>query len=118
MQFDELLAHPTFWEQIWFDEKERDLPEPVKLHQPHLISGTVTLADIIEQTRVYHYIGSIWEGLSEVCQGFVGGPLGLSGVHQKSVRSPSGSVRVRQESVAGPYEINRGLSRGVRQDQL
>ena len=58
MQFDELLAHPTFWEQIWFDEKirDRDLPEPVKLHQPHLISGTVALADITEQTRVYHYI--------------------------------------------------------------
>ena len=58
MQFDELLAHPTFWEQIWFDEKERDrdLPEPVKLHQSHLISGTVALADITEQTRVYHYI--------------------------------------------------------------
>ena len=57
LQFDELLAYPTFWEQIWFDEKirDRDLPEPVKLHQPHLISGTVALADITEQTRVYHY---------------------------------------------------------------
>ena len=57
MQFDELLAYPTFWEQIWFDEKirDRDLPEPVKQHQPHLISGTVALADITEQTRVYHY---------------------------------------------------------------
>ena len=61
MQFDELLAHPTFWEQIWFDEKERDrdLPEPVKLHQPHLISGTGALADITEQTRVYHYTSSL-----------------------------------------------------------
>ena len=64
MQFDELLAHPTFWEQIWFDEKirDRDLPEPVKLHQPHLISGTVALADITEQTRVYHYTGAkMWQ---------------------------------------------------------
>ena len=39
---------------VW-KEKDRDLPEPVKLHQPHLISGTVALADITEQTRVYHY---------------------------------------------------------------
>ena len=62
MQFDELLAHPTFWEQIWFDEKirDRDLPEPVKLHQPHLISGTVALADITEQTRVYHYTSNFY----------------------------------------------------------
>ena len=49
--------YPAFWEQIWFNEKikDRDLPEPVKLHQPHLISGTVALADITEQIRVYHY---------------------------------------------------------------
>ena len=57
LQFDELLTYPAFWEQIWFNEKikDRDLPEPVKLHQPHLIPGTVALADITEQTRVYHY---------------------------------------------------------------
>ena len=50
LQFDKLLAHPTFWEQIWFDEKERDgdLPEPVKLHQPHLISGKDI--DVIKDT--------------------------------------------------------------------
>ena len=38
-------------------KKDRKLPEPVKLHQSHLISGTVALADITEQTRVYHYNG-------------------------------------------------------------
>ena len=45
MQFDELLAYPTFWEQIWFVEKirDRDLPEPVKLHQPHPIQFQVQL---------------------------------------------------------------------------
>ena len=60
MQFDELLTTRQFWEQIWFNSKrkDRDLPEPVKLHQPHLIPGTVALADITEQTRVYHYTGS------------------------------------------------------------
>ena len=36
-------------------KKDRKLAEPVKLHQPHLISGTAALADITEQTRVYHY---------------------------------------------------------------
>ena len=61
MQFDELFDYPAFWEQIWFNSKrkDRDLPEPVKLHQPHLIPGKVALADITEQTRVYHYIVSI-----------------------------------------------------------
>ena len=41
LQFDELLAHPTFWEQISSTKNKRDrkLSEPVKLHQPHLISG-------------------------------------------------------------------------------
>ena len=59
LQFDELFDYPAFWEQIWFNSKrkDRDLPEPVKLHQPHLIPGTVALADITEQTRVYHYNG-------------------------------------------------------------
>ena len=59
LQFDELLAHPTFWEQISStrNKRDRELAEPVKLHQSHLISGTVALADITEQTRVYHYNG-------------------------------------------------------------
>ena len=72
MQFDELFDYPAFWEQIWFNSKrkDRDLPEPVKLHQPHLIPGTVALADITEQTRVYHYTGTSgdpgWKGLAWV----------------------------------------------------
>ena len=66
MQFDELFDYPAFWEQIWFNSKrkDRDLPEPVKLHQPHLIPGTVALADITEQTRVYHYTTPCWHLIS------------------------------------------------------
>ena len=57
MQFDELLTTRHFWEQIWFNSKRKGSRSTgaCKLRQLRLIPGKVALADITEQTRVYHY---------------------------------------------------------------
>ena len=60
LQFDEIWQTRHFWEQIGPAKKKGlKITRTCKLHQPPLISGTVALADITEQTRVYHYIHTI-----------------------------------------------------------
>ena len=60
-RFDEIWQTRHFWEQTGSTkEKDRQIITICRTHQLHLIPGTVALADITEQTRIYHYTNSDW----------------------------------------------------------
>ena len=54
--FDEIWQTRHFWEQTGPAKKKgSEIIRTCRLHQSPPIPGTVALADITEQTRVYHY---------------------------------------------------------------
>ena len=56
LRFDGIWQTRHFWERTGpAKKKELANARTCRIHQSHLISGTVALGDITEQTRVYHY---------------------------------------------------------------